>query len=176
VQVDGYYNDTGTINRLVGGPPYNFIESPEGNGRYRRVEHATEQEKVAAIAWYAKSNGKQPGEKEWFTQQVSKDTKVAVEMDTGNAWRITALDKPTARYHYKTLASHTPSGHQIKRFEDVVIDSAEGQVLGRYTNYYRGPYWFFISSGAPTIPCTETQAGTREHGTLIYYAVLKPSK
>jgi hypothetical protein len=94
----------------------------------------------------------------------------------GEEIRSRKIDKPTARYRYKTLNSHTPVAHQIKRFEDVVIDNLSGEVLGRYTNYYRGPFWFFVSLGAPTIPCEETQAGTRKYGALIYNAVLKPSK
>ncbi len=176
VEVDGYYNDTGTINRLVGGPPYKFIEAPEGDGKYRRVERATEQEKLAAMAWYSESKGKLP-EKEWITHLVSKDTRIVVEMDTGYAWRITRLDKPTARYHYKTINSHTSVGHEIKQFENVVIDTHGGEMLGRYTNYYRGPYWFFISLGAPTIPCAETESDVRARGTLSVDALtLKPSK
>lgn len=177
VEVDGYYNDTGTVTRIVGGPDYKFIESPEGNGGYRRVERASEEEKARALAWYAEKNpGKQSAANAWITHSVSDRAQVIVEMNTGYAWRIRRLDKPTARYHYKTLNSHTPAAHRIKRFEDVVIDNQTGEVLGRYTNYYRGPYWFFISLGTPTIPCEETQAETRKYGSLIYPVVLKPSK
>ena len=89
-------------------------------------------------------------------------------------WISRTLDRPTARYHYKTLNSHAPVAHQIKRFEDVVIDVQTGEVLGRFVNYYRGAYWFFISSGRPTIPCAESQAGIRKYGSLIYNEVLKP--
>jgi len=178
VEVDGYYNQTGAgMSRIVGGPTYKFVEVPDGTGGYRRIEHATTEEKARAIAKYVENHkGKQPDEKEWFTQQISEDVQVTVEMNTGYAWRITKLDKSTARYQYKTLNSHTPVAHQIKRFEDVVVDNQTGDVLGRYVNYYRGAYWFFISLGRPTIPCEETEAGTRKHGTLIYREVLKPLK
>jgi hypothetical protein len=174
VTVDGYYNDTGTITRLVGGPKYRFVEAPEAIGHYRRVERATQKERDAAIAWYAKSNGEQPDEKLWFTQQVSDRVKIAVEMDTGYTWRIMTLDHPTARYHYKTLNSHTPVALRIKRFENVVIDSQTHEVLGRYVDYARGPYWFFVSLGAPTMSCEETRVGTRKYDSLIYRAVLLP--
>jgi hypothetical protein len=178
VEVDGYYNDTGTVTRLVGGPPYKFIESPERDGGFRRVERASDEEKARALAWYAQKNaGKQPAENDWVTQPVSDRVQVTVEVSTGYAWRITKLDKPTARYQYKTLNSHTPVAYQVKRFEDVVIDNQTGEVLGRYTNYYRGPYWFYISLGVETIPCEETEADVRKHGTLSVFALtLRPSK
>lgn len=175
VEVDGYYNDTGKITRLANSP-YKFIESRDDGGKFRRVERATEQEKADALAWYRKTKDKEPDEREWFTRPVSEDTRIVVEMDTGNAWRVTKLDKPSAQYQFKTLNSHTPVAHQVKRFEDVVVDNKTGEVLGRYTNYYRGPYWFFLSLGTSTIPCAETQAATRQYGSLIYSAVLKPSK
>jgi len=176
VEVDGYYDATGTVTRIVGGPPYKFIESPDGKGKYRRVERATEVEKARALAWYAENRpGMQPNKNEWITQPVDEKVRVVVEPDTGYAWRVTRLDKPTARFQYRTVNSHTPVAHRVKRFEDVVVDEETGAVIGRYVNYYRGPYWFFISLGAPTIPCEEAQAGTRKYGSLIHRAVLHSS-
>jgi hypothetical protein len=178
VDAEGYYEGTGKVTRLVGRPPFKFIESPDDGGKYRRVEHATEQDKTDALAWYHKTKGKSPGEKDWFTRLVSDRVKVVVEMDTGHAWRVSILDEPTARYQYRELNAHTPVAHEITRFERVVIDAQTGgEVLGRYTNYYRGPYWFFVSLSAPTIPCHETEAGVRKHGTLSLFALtLRPSK
>jgi len=99
-----------------------------------------------------------------------------VERD-GDQVRHFRIEKPTARYQYKRGDNHTPVAHEIKRFENTVVDSQTGDVLGRYTNYRRGPYWFFISLGAPTIPCEEAEAGVRKHGTLSVFALtLKPSK
>ena len=95
----------------------------------------------------------------------------------GNEIRHFQIDRPSARYQYKMLNSHTSVAHQIKRFEDVVIDSHNGEVLGRYTNYYRGSHWFFISLSAPTIPCEETETAVRQRGTLSIVALtLRPTK
>jgi len=173
VEVDGYYNDTAAgVTRIVE-PPYKFIEAPDSRGKYRRIERGTADEKARAIAQYVeKNNGKRPGEKEWFTQPVSENVQVTVEMNTGNVWRITKLDKPTARYQYKTINGHTPIAHQIKRFEDVVLDNQATEVLGRYTNYTRGGYWFFVSLDRPVIECVEVKG----KNPLVYREVLKPAK
>jgi len=172
VEADGYYNDTGVITRIVGGPTYNFIESPDGKGSFHRVEHATNEEKAHALAWYTEHH---PTAKlranEWIREPLSDREEVVVEQGTGYAWRITTLDKPTARYQYKVIDSHAHVSHEIDRFEDVVTDTQTGELLGRFVNYYRGPYWFFISLGAPTIPCQETEIAVRQHGTLALYAL-----
>jgi hypothetical protein len=124
----------------------------------------------------------------WRQLRESSNFKFVESRDTatGQVWRVerdgdgvrhVKIDKPTARYHYRSINSHTPVGHQISRFENVVLDSSNGEVLGRYTNYYRGPYWFFIQLSAPTIPCKETESAVRTYGTVSVYALtFKPSK
>ncbi len=94
----------------------------------------------------------------------------------GDKIRSYEIERPTARYHYKMVASHKPVAHQIDQFEDVVEDTHDDQVIGRYMNYRRGAPWFFIGLGRPTIPCEETQKDTRKYGRLIYRVVLEPSK
>jgi hypothetical protein len=175
VEVEGYYNDTGTITRIVGGPPYKFIESPEGNSKYRRVEHASEEEKTHALAWYAEKNPrKQPADTEWITQPVTGNVQVTVEVNTGYAWRITKLDKPTARYHYRQPHSHTPVAHEITKIERIVVDSQTGDVLARETKYARQAYWFFIHLDAPVMLCPGPQEATSPSVGSVYNAVLKP--
>jgi len=90
----------------------------------------------------------------------------------GDEIRHFRIDKPTARYHYKRVDVHTPVAHQIKRFENVVVDSQSGEVLARYTDYSRGPYWFFISLGTASIECRET----RGKSSVVYYGVLKEGR
>jgi len=91
---------------------------------------------------------------------------------TNGVWTPTVLDQPTARYHYKELASHLPVSQRIKKFERVVVDQENGEVLGRYLDYYRGAPWFFIGLGRPTIPCSETEEDTRKFGTISVYSLV----
>jgi len=93
-----------------------------------------------------------------------------VERD-GDGLRHFKIDRLTARYHYRRVDSLRRVLHQISRVENAVIDIQTGDVLGRYVNYYRGPYWFFIHLSRPTIPCEETEAATRKYGTLSVYGL-----
>ena len=173
MEVDGYYDDTGIVTRLVGRAPYKFIESRDKRRGFRRVERATDVERARALAWYsAQKPGKPAAKGEWIVQPIDDHVHVVVEPDTGYAWRVTILDKPTARYHYKKVDAHTRVSHQITRFENVVVDSQTGDVPGRSVNYYRGPYWFFLSLDQPTIPCTELDG----RDVIVDRQVLRPTK
>jgi hypothetical protein len=174
VEADGYYDGTRKITRLVGRPPFKFIESADDGGRYRRVEHATGKEKADALAWYQKTKEKQPGEKEWFTRPVSDDVRVVVEMDTGHAWRVTTLDKPTARYMYTAPQQSTPIGYKIRKTERTVTDSQTQEVLARETLYARDAYWFFIALGAPVMLCQGVDQRESPSVGSIHNAVLVP--
>ena len=93
-----------------------------------------------------------------------------VERD-GEGLRHFAIDKPTARYHYRVIDSHKKTVHKITRFENVVLDSSNGEILGRYVDYYRGPYWQFVGLDSTTIPCMEAQSDIRKYGTLSVYSL-----
>jgi hypothetical protein len=179
VEVDGFYDSTmrsAYENTKPG--RYRFVEhATEDRHGFERVQRATEEERLRALAWYAENNpGKgRPKDRSIF-QPLSEKEVVAVLPNDMDAWRITKLDKPTARYHYRNVDLLRPVSHQIDRVEDVVVDVQTGDVLGRYVNYYRGPYWFFIHLSRPTIPCEETQVATRKYGSLIYPKVLIPVK
>jgi hypothetical protein len=96
---------------------------------------------------------------------------------TNGVWTPTVLDQPTARYHYKELASHLPVSHQVKKFERVVVDQENKKVLGRYLNYYRGAPWFFIGLDRPTIPCAEARDRWAEgRSMLVWQSVLLPKE
>jgi hypothetical protein len=181
VEVDGFYDDTtGWGPRQLSESGYRFMESKDilAGGRLMRVERAGDAMRDRAIAWYTEKNPDKPRpDGQVIVQPISEREQVVVSPNGVDAWQVRFYVKVSARYHYKrTVASGTPVAHRITRSEDVVVDNETSEVLGRYADYGRGPYWFFISLGAPTIPCEETLAGTRKYGSLIYRAVLKPSK
>jgi hypothetical protein len=178
VEVDGFYDSTlRSAYELTSAGRYKFAEHPtEDRKGTERVEPATATERERALAWYAERNPgrERPNDRSVFYPLNEKQT-IAVLPNGIDAWKVTRLEKPTARHRYRTINSHTPVAHRITRFEDVVDDVQTGEVLGRYVNYYRGAFWFFISLDAPTIPCEETRAGIRQYGSLIYGAVLRPA-
>ena len=178
VEVDGYYNDTGKITRLADSP-YKFIESRDDRDKFRRVERASEQEKADALAWYRKTNSNEPGEREWFTRPVSEGARVVVEMNTGLAWRITTLDRPSARYHFRSKWSDKALrvGHKVWREETSILDTKTGELIGQYVMYSRRPYWFYIGLGEAPYGCDDSEGGPNtKHSSLIYKRVLIPAK
>ena len=180
VEVEGFYDDTsGWGARQLVASGYKKMESKNVRDRSLfRVEPADERSRDEALMWYAESHlGKKPSPDNYISHVLSDKERVVVSPNKIDAWRINKIDKPTARYHYKTLNSHTSVSHQITRFENVVEDTQTGEILGRYVNYYRGAYWFFIHLSRPTIPCSETEAAVMRHGTLSIHALtLKPIK
>jgi hypothetical protein len=91
--------------------------------------------------------------------------------------RSIKIDKPTARYWFIQTSLLSPVAYRIGKNESLVKDNRTGEVLARYTDYRRSPYWFFISGGVPLMPCREAEDGLRKYRTpLAYEIVLKPSK
>ena len=179
VEVAGFCDDTtGWGPRQLEAFKYEFMESRDVlRSRLIRVQRADDMSRDKAVAWHSGNSAKKKGAADAFiVHRLSEKEEIAVSPNGLDAWRTTTIVEPTARYHYKRINDHTPVSHRIRRFENVVIDSQTGDVLGRYTDYYRGPYSFFISSDASTIPCKEAQIAIRHHGTLSIYALtLKPS-
>jgi len=175
VEVEGYYDDTG-VTRLPPASPYRFIESPDGKGKFHRVDRASPKEEDRARQWYANEyQGKQleKGKNEWIRHPVDDRAQVIVEIDTGYAWRITTLDKPAARYHYQK-DDGVPLTHKVGRQMSKVVDSESGQELGSYTRYYREAYWFLIGLSAPNMGCDGPTSGPPKSSFLIYEDILKP--
>ncbi|MBK9160737.1 MAG: hypothetical protein IPM27_04120 [Nitrosomonadales bacterium] len=58
-------------------------------------------------------------------------------------WKVTPLDRPAARYHYKFAYQPTPYkteeriGWKMEKLEMVVIDSETGEAIARETDYRR---------------------------------------
>jgi hypothetical protein len=175
VEVDGFYDATlRSAYELTKVGRYKFAEHPtEDRKGIERVELATVAEREKALAWYAERNpGKERPKDRSVLYPVNEKEIIAVLPNGVDAWRVTKLDKPTARYHYKRTDFHAPVVHQIKRFENVVVDVQSGEVLGRHMNYSRGPYWFFIGLDVPTIECHELKG----KDVFVYPYVLKPAK
>jgi hypothetical protein len=173
VEVEGFYDDTsGWGPRQLSESKYRFMESRDIlSHKLLRVERTDDESRDRALKWYSEKNpGQQRSSEQFIAHPLNDKEQVVVSPNGIDAWRVVTIDKPTARYQYKTINSHTSVAHQIKRFEDIVFDSQSGEVLGRFVNYYRGAYWFFISLAAPTIPCREAETAVRERGTLSIFA------
>jgi hypothetical protein len=59
----------------------------------------------------------------------------------GGDWRVTVLDRPTARYHYKASSQHVFVALQVAKYEAVILDTETDNVVGRRTIYTRYPGW-----------------------------------
>jgi hypothetical protein len=179
VEVDGFYNGTGATLDLVRPGNYKFIEADDEDGKgAKRLEFGDEKWRRAAIARYEQQNpGKSAADQKYIRVDMEEKTQALVYPTQGDSWRITKLEQPTARYHYKELASHLPVSHQVKKFERVVVDQQTQDVLGRYLIYYRGTPWFFIGLDSPTIPCAESRdSWTEGRSMLVWQSVLLPKK
>lgn len=175
VEVDGFYDDTtGWGPRQLSESRYRFMESRDIlTGRLIRVDQADDNARQETLRWYSEKNpGKERAKDAFVVRQVNDREQIAVAPDGTAAWRVNVIDKPTAQYHYRRVDSHRPTAHGVKRFENSVLDNRTGEVLARYTDYSRGPYWFFISMGAPSVECAETKG----KDPIVYRAALKPPK
>ncbi len=178
VEVDGYYDDTGVTTRIVGGPAYRFIESRDRDGKFHRVERASAEEKAKALAWWVEKNPqKQMEAKKWITQPINDRVRVTVEMDTGYAWRISELERPMARYHYKIPNPYGARvAYKVGKSEEVVIDTETQEKIARYTGFGRRPPWFYIGLGAPAFAChAPGRWPFRGDSPLVYRKVLIPA-
>lgn len=172
VEVDGFYDSTmrsAYENTRPGG--YRFVEQPTDDRKaVERVERADEASRAKALKWYAEQNPGKELPKDKSVIYPEDERQRIVVFPNGETWRVTKLDRPTARYHYRTVASHKPVAHQLKQFEDAVIDTQTGETIARRVDYARGSNWFFIGLDRPTIFCK----ANRGRPLLIYREVLQP--
>lgn len=92
----------------------------------------------------------------------------------GSEIRHFKIDRPTARYRYEQLHSHTSVAYKVRKAEWTVTDSQTDEVLARETVYVRDPYWFFIALDRPVMICRGVDQRSPQSGGSIYNAVLKP--
>lgn len=95
-----------------------------------------------------------------FYEMRSRDKYVVREKKDG-VWTTSIRDQPTSRYHYRTVRRHADAGLQISAFENVVVDSQNGEIIGRRVQYNRYPGWVnglwirFLGSGMTMCPESE---------------------
>lgn len=95
----------------------------------------------------------------------------------GDQIRSFKIDRPTAKYHFKMTASHKPVTHGVVQHESIVLDTANGELMGRYTRYSRSAPWFFVGLGTADFSCDAPGRWPLTPGDfLIYQQVLEPIK
>jgi hypothetical protein len=98
-----------------------------------------------------------------------------VERD-GDRLRHFKIDRPTARYHYRSLHLHRSVAYKIRAFEWVVEDTELQSVIAREKAYARDAYWFYIGLDRPTMFCPVFgKYGEKLTGGL-HRSVLMPSR
>ncbi len=55
----------------------------------------------------------------------------------GDAWQVSIIAAPTARFHLRESQAHKLVGHRVSVLERVVVDSETNEILGRDTVYKR---------------------------------------
>jgi hypothetical protein len=174
VEVEGFYDATGSALGVLRDDKYQWMEGParDGRGASRLTRGDTEFTQQAIQRYEQENPLSSAADQGWIRVQMDKTTEALVFPKKKESWRIIKLDHPTARYHYRNVASHLSIAHGVKKFENAVLDTQTGVMLGRYVNYYRSAPWFFIGLGRPTIPCQEAEQDTRKYGTLMVYALV----
>ena len=169
VETDGFFDSDGASLELVKSGTYRFIEGRDSQRGFYRLEAGDTDFMQKALARYD-SEGK--ARSDVVRVMINSTTEALVFPQRKDSWRITYLSTPTARYHLKTTDSARPVAHQITRGEKIVLDTQTNEVIGRYTDYGRGPYWFFIHLDAPTMGCREAKGAD----ILLYPSVLRSAK
>jgi len=98
-----------------------------------------------------------------FMEHKSLDGKKVehVEKTGDGKWRVTISDTPSARYHFKKTRDDVDVGYQLSAIEYAVIDSRNGETIGRRVIYKRYPGWInglwtrFLGSGMTMCPDPE---------------------
>lgn len=172
VEVEGFYHGSGAPFDLVRSGRYRWIEGPSPDGKganrltlgdmnfSRQAKDRLDRVKGLTIP---------PGA---YRVDMDATTEALIFTTTGETWRITKLDQPTARYQYRGNRYGIDVTHGVQKFENVVVDTQSDEVLGRYLIYYRDAPWFFIGLDRPTIPCAETERDTRKYGTISVDALV----
>jgi hypothetical protein len=177
VEVDGFYNANGATLDLVRPGNYKFIEADDEDGEgTKRLEFGDEQWRRAAIARYEAQNpGKSAADRDYIRVDMDEQTRALVYPTQGDSWRITKLEQPTARYHYRK-DDGVGIFYKVYRQSSKVEDSQSQEVLASYKRYSRKAPWFFIGLSDPGLGCDGPSGGPETgHSFLIYRDVLIPT-
>jgi hypothetical protein len=175
VSVDGFYNDTGASLELVRTGGYRFIEGRGDKGVARVTLGNAELMREALLRFQQETPGKNPSLQDVVRVKLDDKTEALVYPKRGESWRITLLDRPTARYHFKKVHDHTKVSHELKKFEWVVVDNETSEQLARETTYARGPSWYFIGLNRPTLFCEVSGKYGEKLVATLYAVVLQPT-
>lgn len=179
VQVEGFYDSTmrsAYENTKPGS--YIFVEqATEDRKGIERVERADDRSRAKALAWYAERNpGKGLQKEQSVIYSLNDKERIVVFSNGVDAWRVTRLDRPTARYHFNRTDSGTRVAHKIVKSQTIVVDSENDEQIARYTRYGRGPSWFFIGLDVPGFACDAPGRWPLTPGDLlIFEEVLIPA-
>jgi len=178
VEVDGFYDAymrSGFAITKRG--DYRFVEHATADTEgVERVERADEALRNQALAWYARTNpGKERPQKRAILYPLNDKEIIEVAPNGVDAWKVTKLDRPEARYHFTTNKYGTSVAHKITRWESLVSDQTSAEILGRYVEYARRPAWFFVAVGEVPFSCDGPDGGpSSKRSALIYKDVLIP--
>jgi len=170
VEVEGFYAETGGALDLVRPGNYRFIEYPH-QGKTYHLEYGGEAFLSQVLARMKAGEGEREAEGV-HRLQLDERTQALIFPEKSESWKITTIDRPTARYHYLEPGSHITVSHEIFKDEWIVLDKSSDQVLARETNYGRRAPWFFISLDRPVRICP-TQHPLARYGA-IYRQALPP--
>jgi hypothetical protein len=167
VEVEGFYNATGATLDLVRPGAYQFIESygRQGKGTIR-LTFGDDEFLRNAKEKLKKGEGVRVGVGA-YRVQMDADTEALVYTEKEESWRITKLDRPTARYHYLWPHMNSPAAHGVQKIERSVVDTQLQEVLGRYVDYARTSAWFYIGLDRPLMFCKEAESDARSRGTVF---------
>jgi hypothetical protein len=179
VQTDGFY-DASMRAAYENTKPgrYQFVEqATEDSKGFERVERVEDESRSKALAWYS---GRNPGKSlpNSIVYPVDDNIRIVVSLSSAGAWKVTKLDRPTARYHFKNTdpMSGTPWGHKIGRSGSVVIDTQSNEEIARYASFGRRPPWFYIGLGVAPYSCDSPgDWPNSRRSSLIYREVLIPT-
>ena len=180
VQVDGFYDSTmrsAYENTKPG--RYRFVEhATEDREGVERVERADAEMRARALAWYAdRDPGKGLPKDKSIVYPLNDKERIVVFPNGTDAWHVTKLDRPTARYHFKKTdpMSGTRWAHKVGRSGSVVIDTETNEEIARYTSFGRLPPWFYFSLGVAPYACDSPGDWPNSRkSSLIYRETLIP--
>ena len=178
VNVPGFFDGVnGWGVRQLSESEYQFIEWYDIlSHRLMRVERGVDAVlRDTALERYYEKHPRDERRSKYVSNSISEKEQIIVSPNEVDAWRVTVIDKPTARYHYKRIDYGKTVAHKIARSEDLILDTQTNEVLARRVDYGRGPYWFFVSLDNATMSCKETlMADQKYRSPLISRVVLLP--
>ena len=179
VKVDGFYDSTmrsAYENTKRGG--YRFVEQATADRKgFERVERADDDARTKALDWYAERNpGKELPKGKSVIYPLTDKERIVVFPNSRDAWRVTRLDRPKARYQFRRAEYGKRVAHKISMSEMEVTNRENGEILGRYRRYGRFPPWFWIGFDTPVFACDAPGRWPLTKGNiLVFEDVLVPA-